>query len=357
VADGKTKGAAGERDRYKLELVGLAAGGERPSVVVEVRDRKDAVIHAEEVGADGAFTVPAEALERASRVVVGAADGKGGIEADGALTYRAAEFTAQIQKGTLALAEPVWSRLSSADVSAARCDCAGGGRWFDNLVAAATLELATSAPAPAARESVALDFASSVKARRRSPALAVPLLSRLPGHGRGYRRTCCCWPIVIDDVRSLISSAISSASSSPASGRAGRGAPPPPPIDPPDAASGGGSTNWRFTPERLARPAAGVERAGGAIRQRPRPSAPPACHCSARSKWATGTLHADSTFNIAGASPGASCGQLSRAVRLRGEADDRRHHHDDLRRCAAGAWYSPGDHPTLTRITAALSPA
>jgi hypothetical protein len=57
------KGERRDRNQYRLELVGLASEGERPSVVVQATDKKNAVLHSQEVGADGAFTIPPDALQ------------------------------------------------------------------------------------------------------------------------------------------------------------------------------------------------------------------------------------------------------------------------------------------------------
>src|SRR5439155_15576313 len=69
-------------DSYKLELVGLTADGERPKVVVQAIDAEGGAIHTEVVAADGRFALPADALKRADRVVLGAPDGKGGIKTE-----------------------------------------------------------------------------------------------------------------------------------------------------------------------------------------------------------------------------------------------------------------------------------
>ena len=113
MADRNTdaKRPSNDLESYKLELVGLTAASERPEVIVQALDANNAVIHTQAVGSDGSFAVPAAALKRAHRVVLGAPDGKGGVKADTSVSYRAGEFTAQIQDGTLALAEGIWAQF------------------------------------------------------------------------------------------------------------------------------------------------------------------------------------------------------------------------------------------------------
>ncbi len=359
MADGKTKGAAGERGRYKLELVGLKAGGERPGVVVEVRDRKDAVIHAQEVGADGVFTIPPEALERAQRVVVGAADDKGGVEAEGALSYRAAEFAAQIQNGTLALAEAVWSRLLLRwmCVSGRVRLCRRRPWWFDNLVAAATLPLASSSArlGLATRESVALAFDSPVKASLddllRWPYRCYPVCL---GTVEVYRRTCCCWPILVDDLRiaDLIRELERVVVRLPKPKPRRFPPPPPPPVDPlatPFFAGGGlNELALRAAHDLSVLRRATSEQAAQYVNAREY-LLHRLCRCSRPVKVATGTLQPDGTFNICWREPWRflrlNCHEQY-AYRVKQTIGGTTTTiYDGV---AAGAWYSPGDDPTLT---------
>ena len=105
------KNEGNERDFYRLELVGLIAPTDRPNMVVLAVDSSNAVLHTQEVGNDGKFTIPADLLKRAHRVILGASDGKGGIQTEASVSYRGNEFLAQIKDGTLALAEGIWSRF------------------------------------------------------------------------------------------------------------------------------------------------------------------------------------------------------------------------------------------------------
>jgi len=133
------KGEGKDRNQYRLELVGLAPEGERPSVVVQVTDKKNAVLHSQAVTADGAFTIPPDILKKAHRVVLGAPDGNKGIQAETALSFRASEFTAQIRDGTLAVAEGIWSRFLFhwVCVSGSVRVCRRRPWWFDSLITAA----------------------------------------------------------------------------------------------------------------------------------------------------------------------------------------------------------------------------
>jgi hypothetical protein len=193
MAKGRTNGKNqdGERNQFRLELVGLQAGGERPKLVVQALDEKQGVLLAQHVGSDGAFKMPPEVLKRASRVIIGADDGAGGVKAGGAIRYRAREFAEQIRNDTLALAEGVWSRLLFhwVCVSGSVRVCRRRPWWFDQIYVAAT-KAVTQALQPMARfefqKAASLSFSE-----RLSPSLndliALPFrcLSGVPRHGRG----------------------------------------------------------------------------------------------------------------------------------------------------------------------------
>jgi len=127
-------------DFYKLELVGLSPADERPEIALRMFDRKNAVLHEQDIGADGGFTIPAQALKIADRVVLGAPDDKGSIRSDASISYRANEFLAQINDSRLVLAEGAWSRFRFhwACVSGSVQVCRRRPRWFDRVVAEAT---------------------------------------------------------------------------------------------------------------------------------------------------------------------------------------------------------------------------
>jgi hypothetical protein len=85
------KGGRGAGGTYRLELVGFRQGDARPGLVVQTLDRKNVVTHSQFVGDDGSFTIPADVLKNAHRVVVGAMGDQGEV-LEGASRFRASEF-------------------------------------------------------------------------------------------------------------------------------------------------------------------------------------------------------------------------------------------------------------------------
>jgi hypothetical protein len=189
--------SGGTDGAYKLELVGLMGSlDDRPPVTLVVLDANQKPLHSQSIGADGRFSLSAEVLKRAHRVVLGAQDEKGGVVADASISYRAEEFSAQINAGTLALAEGVWSRFRFhwACVGGSVQACRRRPWWFDSVVSAAIRPVLSSR---------ILDFSAqrlhpSLNELILWPARCAPVCA---GKVDVYRRTCCCWPIVFDDLR------------------------------------------------------------------------------------------------------------------------------------------------------------
>ena len=197
-----TKPEGNERNGYKLELVGLAAD-ERPTMAVQVLDAANTVLHAQPIQADGSFAIPPAVLKRASRVTIGAADDKGGVQANASISYRAGEFAAQLKDGTLALAEGTWSRFRFqwVCVSGKVQACWRRPWWYDSIITAATV--VKGAARTQARGLSAVSRAQQATLQERnSPSLSdliawpVRCAPVCLGSVDVYRRTCCCWPIV-----------------------------------------------------------------------------------------------------------------------------------------------------------------
>lgn len=353
------KGERRDRNQYRLELVGLASEGERPSVVVQATDKKNAVLHSQEVGADGAFTIPPDVLKKAHRVILGAPDGNKGIQAETALSFRASEFTAQIRDGTLAVAEGIWSRFLFhwVCVSGSVRVCRRRPWWFDSLITAAispAIRLAPRARALGRSQAISLAVREQL-----SPSvndlIAWPYRCEVVclGTVEVYRRTCCCWPIVIDDIRidDLIRELEIIVERLPRPPR-GFPPPPPPPIDPlATPFFKGGALN------ELALNAASDL---NVLRSVPRDQAAQyinnrpyllhkICLCGAGSKVATGTIQLDGTFNICWLESWRlllpNCYHQYAYVVKQTIGATTTTIYDGL---TAGAWYAAGDHPVLT---------
>ncbi len=360
-----------ERDLYKLELVGLGAPGDRPNVAVLAVGARNEVLHTQEVGEDGNFTLPAEVLKQAQRVVVGASDDKGGVHADAAITYRADEFRAQLQNGTLALAEGTWLRFRFhwVCVSGSVQACKRRPWWYESIVTAATtLARASSVTASAlsAPFALATNRASLSTASATLPSRLVPSINDLiawpfrcapvcRGSVEVYRRTCCCWPIVFADPRitDLIRDLEVYVQQLPKLPPPKRfPPPPPPPVDPLKTPFfEGGALNelaLNAATDLQALRAMPADQAAAYINGRAY-LLHRLCHCSQPVRVGTGTLQPDGSFNICWLEPWRlllpNCYEQYAYVVKQTVGLSTRTIYNGL---TAGAWHAAGEHPVLT---------
>lgn len=355
-----------ERDIYKLELVGLSAAGERPSVVVSAVDSTGAAFHTQEVGSDGNFNLPADVLKRAHRVMLGAPDAKGGVQTAAAISYRGSEFMAQITDGTLALAEGIWSGFIPHwfCVHGSVQACWRRPWWFDSIFTAATTvggRASTQARALSRSVLPMQALASTIHDR------IVPSLNELIywpyrcapvclGTVDVYRRNCCCYPIVFDDSRidDLIRDLEIYVEGLPKLPPPKRGFPPPPP-PPGDPLKtpffkGGGlnelalhATNDLHLLRSLPRDQAAQYINGRAYLFHR------LCLCGQPVKVGSGTIQPDGSFNICWLEPlrllQPNCYEQYAYVVKQTIGGSTTTIYDGL---AAGAWFAAGDNPVLT---------
>jgi hypothetical protein len=359
-----SKRAGNNRETYQLELVGLTAASDRPEVVVQALGDDNAVLHTQVVGNDGQFAVPADALKRAHRVVLGAPDGKGGVKADASVSYRASEFTAQIQDGTLALAEGIWAqfRFNWVCVSGSVQACRRRPWWFDSLfTAATTLQERTSTRTTALSRAGAGAQPAGLQ-QRLTPSLNE--LIQWPyrcapvclGSVDVYRRSCCCWPIVFDDLRidDLIRDLDRYVERLPKRPPSKRGFPPPPPppgdpLKTPFFKGGGlnelalNATNDLHVLRSLpADQAAQYIQSRAYLLHR-------LCNCGQTVKVGSGTIQIDGRFNICWQEPWRlfqpNCYDQYAYVVKQTIGGSTQTIYDGL---AAGAWFAAGDQPVLS---------
>ncbi len=204
-ADPKDKGD--KPGSYRLELVGLTSPSDIPAMAVQALDAAGSTLFGQDIGDDGKFALSADILKRSHRIVLGASDGKGGVATEASLSYRAEEFAAQLRGNTLALAEGIWGgfRYHWVCVSGSVQACKRRPWWFDSIITSATTAVGRFGLRSAALSATA-DLSTSL-AQRLTPSLndliAWPVRCAPVCLGKVdvYRRTCCCWPIVFDDLR------------------------------------------------------------------------------------------------------------------------------------------------------------
>lgn len=349
------KGGKAENGRYTLELVGLAPGAGRPEIVVQALAAKGKVLHTEQIGADGQFRIPPDVLKKAEVVAFGAPD-KEGLAAEGVVRFPTREFELAAQTGTLALAEGIWSRFHFAwrCVSGTVRVCRRRPVWFETLLEAAVRPASVTRSRHAGIDIRGASLASDRLHPSVSEIIAWPVRCRpiCLGSIEVFRRTCCCWPIlVIDDPRipELIRDLEIIVSGLP---RPPKGPFPPPPPDPfrTPIFKGGGLNELALN--------AAADLA--ALRTLDGPEAVQyvnsrlyllhhVCSCGRPQKVATGSILPDGTFNIcwiefARLTP-ANCHDEYAYVVKQTIGGTTTTIYDGV---AAGAWYHVGDHPVLT---------
>jgi hypothetical protein len=350
-----SKRADDGHDIYTLELVGISAADDKPTVVVQALDAKNAALHTQEVASDGRFTMPPDVLKRAHRVTIGAGDDKGGVRADASISYRADEFAAQIKGGTLALAEGIWSRFKFhwACVSGSVQACRRRPWWYDSLFSAATSPTLRASPHALLPAAPLERIVPSINDLIQWPYRCAPICL---GSVEVHRRSCCCWPIVIDDLRidDLIRDLEIYVERLPKLPPPKRGfpPPPPPPIDPLKTPffKGGAlnelalnATNDLTVLRALPRDqAAQYVNARAYLMHR-------LCSCTTPSKVASGTIQPDGSFNICWLEPWRillpNCYEQFAYVVKQTIGSTTTTIYDGL---AAGAWFAAGDQPVLT---------
>ena len=314
MAKGKPakQGESAKMGRYRLELVGFK-GDERPQILVQTVDRKNTVLFSERVAVDGSFAIPADVLRKSHQVILGAPDAKGVPAANASVRYRASEFASAARNGTIALAEGVWSRFlfNWECVNGSVRVCRRRPWWFDTLIAEAVSPVSRLRVGVRAAGFSAVRAGGAAALDRFQPSVNDLLVwpyrcyTVCLGTVDVYRRTCCCWPIVIDDlrIRDLIRDLEILVERLPKLPPLGRKfpPPPPPPIDPlATLIFKGGALN------ELALNAPNDLRV---LRSLPADQAAQyinsrlyllrrLCLCGASSKVATGTIQPDGTFNI-----------------------------------------------------------
>ena len=295
----KTK--RGDRENYQLKFVGLKTGDERPDVLLQAVDQKNRVLHSAQVDAEGNFALPAEVLKKSYQVIIGPPAENGDVASQGALQYRSSEFAASIHDGVFAVAEGAWAKLyfDWVCVSGRVEVCRRKPWWFDSIMVAAA--------------SPVTELALSRKVSQFSrTAVTVGELLRLPlrcypvclGTVEVYRRTCCCYPLVIEGWQTevVIKALQGIVARLPKTKPPRFGPPPPPPpVDPLNTPifEGGAlnemALNAVYDLDSLR--SLPREQAAAYISQRPYLMRS-LCHCGQSALVHTGNINPDGTFNI-----------------------------------------------------------
>jgi len=354
----------GGRGTYTLEFVGLQPGAPHPPVLVQAIDAKGGVLYSEQVADAGTFSLPPDALKNARYVVVGAPSDEKTIAEASAVKFRADEFDKAVVDGILPLAEGVWGRFRFpwTCVSGSVRVCRRRRPWFDEIftaVAGASIAQRVEARAFQASFSTSAAVVANLAGAAIADVLAWPVrcFPVCLGTVTVFRRTCCCWPLVIDDPRIPVlirdlGRIVEQLPTFPP----GKFPPPPPPPDPfaTPLFKGGGLNELALNAAsdlRTLRSLSGeaavqyVNSRAYLLRH--------ICSCSAPQRMGSGALLPEGTFNVCWREPFRfllpNCHDEFAYVVTQTIGGTTTTIYDGL---AAGAWYHAGDNPVLTTYRA-----
>lgn len=351
------KESGGGSGQYRVELVGFKGGSDRPPLVVQAVDSKNAVVHSEKVAPDGTFSLPADVLRSAHQIILGSPDAGGTVPGNASVRYRASEFASAVKDGQLALAEGIWSRFVSVleCVSGNVKVCRRRPWWFEHVIAAAAR--------PAFEIQTASRALGSLVTSRIGPSLSELLIWPYRcspiclGTVEVYRRSCCCWPIIIDDWRipDLIRDLEIVVDLLPKFPRPKGPFPPPPPPPPIDPLATpifkGGALNelaLNASNDLTALKSLPRDQAAQYITSRPYLYRK-FCSCGAPAKVASGTIQPDGTFNICWRAPLrlslSNCHDEYAYLVKQTLGGTTTTIYDGV---TAGIWFAAGDHAELT---------
>jgi hypothetical protein len=341
------KGGGASRDVYHLELAGLAAGVERPNAIVQAVGKSRDVLATVEVGADGSFALAADVVAKADRIVIGPMGTDGAVAREAALTLRAREFSQFVHGGVLSVAEGIWVRWPGfrTCVSGSVRVCRRRPWWYDQIFTVATTVQPRVSLKAASLIRPELSFAPSLNELVVWPFRCEPVCL---GTVEVYRRTCCCRPLVIDDLRldDLLRHLEIQVSRFPVPPR------PPEPIDPLKTAffKGGGLNEFALHAAQDLNILRSLPRDHAALYINARPYLwHRICTCSTPVKVGSGTLLPNGAFNICWFDRkrvhGPGCSDQYAYVVKQTVGLTTTVIYDGV---AAGAWFKLSDTPVLT---------
>lgn len=194
----------------RLVLVGREANAPAPSLVVHATDAALRPIASARVDERGGYALPEEVLAKATYVAIAAAEEKVEVlRRDAAILYRPDQYRGLLKAGgdTIEVARQRWELL----VPLFRRCVAGHVRrchWWPWFTLAQEIAVSAAKAAVPLRASLAQSAAIG-PALSAADAIRQPLRSLLPvrcapvceGLVEVYQRTCCWWPIIIQDPR------------------------------------------------------------------------------------------------------------------------------------------------------------
>ncbi len=209
MADKKPERKGTEQGQFKLNLIGFKQGDEQPRVVLQAIGENGKAFFTEPVKDDGSFSMTADVLKRAHRIVLGTVAGDSEvIDHESAVAFRPAQFAQHLaDSGVLNISRNWWERWYwyTYCVTGHVRHCRRRPWWYSELYQKVT-QSALENVLMSQSEMFSFEVANP---RNSSYVNSISELIYWPfrcdticyGTVEVYRRSCCCEPWVIDDPR------------------------------------------------------------------------------------------------------------------------------------------------------------
>ena len=103
--------ASNPSGQFRLNLVGFKQGDEQPHVVIQALGEDSKPFFTETVKDDGSFSISADVLKKAQRIVLGTmVEDENTIVSESAIVFRPAQFAQQLADGVLNVSRNWWER-------------------------------------------------------------------------------------------------------------------------------------------------------------------------------------------------------------------------------------------------------
>lgn len=179
----------------RIVLTGADPGSPLPELMVAAISDTSEIIDSAEVTADGRYDLPAAALKKAARIVIGPRTTDVQQLLKVGMRLRPADYAAAIRDNLLDIAPGLWKgwRRLTTCVSGRVRHCIRPRWWFEELASAAVVPLRPLRPG----------FLPGPAIRPLPDLLSLPFRCETVCNGvvEVYRRRCCCTPWIIDDPR------------------------------------------------------------------------------------------------------------------------------------------------------------
>lgn len=196
----------------RLNYVDLQEGEKTPDLFVKATDSASQTIHISRVDDKGYFDIPGNVISKAERIIISPIlnrEDEEPTESENAITYRKSQFIELARAGTINIAKPIWESWYAIF----RCVtgrvrlCRRHPFWYFDLLEAVKKPIIDSERLNITGTETSIGIADSIRRQRIPDSLSELIFGWYrckkvcSGTVEVYRRTCCCRPWIIDDVR------------------------------------------------------------------------------------------------------------------------------------------------------------